>query len=82
MRANSDCTILRGLKRITRVRRLDQQGLEKACELYADGVGLLLRHASSVHCFTEIHSITDRILTTFDAGAAHEAWDPSKPAVM
>ena len=63
---------------------LDQQGFEKACELYADGVWACYYDTrSSIHCFTEIHSITDRILTTFNRWReAHEAWDPSKPAVM
>ena len=63
---------------------LDQQGFEKACELYADGVWACYYDTrSTVHCFTEIHSITARILATFDRWReAHEAWDSSKPIMI
>ncbi|MGB1940333.1 MAG: VOC family protein [Pseudomonadales bacterium] len=54
------------------------QGFEMACELFADGVWAgYFDTRSQLHCFTEIHSTTDRILTTFSRWkVAHQAFSP------
>ena len=57
---------------------LKAQGFELACELYADGVWAgYFDTRSQLHCFTEIHSITDPILTTFSRWkVAHQSFSP------
>ena len=64
--------------------RLLDLGLEKSCELYADGVWASYfdtRH--EMGCYTELHSISDRILSTFGRWQrAHDSWDGQGPVLV
>lgn len=64
--------------------RLLDQGVEKSCELYADGVwASYFDTRSAIGCYTELHSITDRILATFDRWKnAHDHWDGRSQVII
>jgi hypothetical protein len=63
--------------------RLLDQGHVLACELDADGVhACYFDCRSTIGCFVELHSISDRILATFARWQrTHDEWDGSGPAV-
>ena len=56
---------------------LEAQGFEKACELFANDVWACYYDTrAKIHCYTEIHAITDSILATFERWrSAHANWD-------
>ena len=64
--------------------RLLNQGIEKSCELYADGVwASYFDTRDAIGCYTELHSITDRIVTTFDRWKnAHDHWDDQSEVIV
>ena len=64
--------------------RLLNQGIEKSCELYADGVwASYFDTRDAIGCYTELHSITDRIVTTFDRWKnAHDDWDDQSEVIV
>ena len=48
-------------------KQLSDKGFDLSCELYADGVwASYFDTRAAIHCYTELHSISDRILKTFD----------------
>lgn len=63
--------------------RLLDQGHELACELDANDIHACYFDTRPViGCFTELHSLTDRIVRTFDRWrAAHVEWDGSGSAL-
>ena len=60
---------------------LVDQGIALSCELYADGVwASYFDTRPQIHCYTELHSISERILKTFSRWqAAHQNWHPGAP---
>jgi hypothetical protein len=63
--------------------RLTGLGFELACELHANDIdAAYLDTRSVIGCYTELHSLTDRIATTFARWrSAHEEWDGSGSAI-
>ena len=64
-------------------RRLLDQGHELACELDANDIhACYFDGRSTVGCFVELHSLTDRIAATFARWQrAHEDWDGTGPVL-
>lgn len=63
--------------------RLLDHGHELACELDANDIhACYFDTRSTLSCFTELHSLTDRIVATFARWqAAHDAWDGTGSAL-
>ncbi|MAI55548.1 MAG: hypothetical protein CBC55_13585 [Gammaproteobacteria bacterium TMED95] len=63
---------------------LSSAGFELACELHADGVwAAYFDTRSAIHCYTEVHSISDNILATFDRWrTANRDFEPGQSALF
>lgn len=63
--------------------RLTGSGFELACELHANGIdAAYLDTRPAIGVYTELHSITDRILATFARWRdAHDEWDGTGSAL-